>query len=82
MTEFFKGTYPPKYFAKKVGLTVTPVIKTATGEHAFATVNEAGEKSEANGNKINMKAGGSFSYTSKIAYTSDMKAGDSFDSSS
>ena len=71
-----KGTYPAKYFAKKVDLTVTPVIKTSSGEHAFKSSTEVGEKSVTTGNKINQKAGGSFTYSDKIAYTPDMRAGE------
>ena len=70
-----KGTYPPKYFAKKVDLTVTPVVKTPTGEHAFKPITEVGEKSKTPGNKINQKAGGSFTYSDKIAYSPDMRGG-------
>lgn len=71
-----KGTYPPKYFAKKVTLTVTPTLKSASGEKAFKSINIVGEKVEGNGTKINMKSGGSFTYTDKMAYTSDMRAAD------
>ena len=71
-----KGTYPAKYFAKKVDVAVTPSIKTTEGNHVYRTVTNVGEKSASNGTKINEKAGGSFTYTDKIAYTSDMRAGD------
>jgi len=71
-----KGTYPAKYFAKKVDVAVTPSIKTSEGNHPFKTVTMVGEKSKNNGDKINQKAGGSFTYTNTIAYTPDMKAGD------
>ncbi len=71
-----KGTYPPKYFAKKVDVAVTPMIKSSTAEHNFKTITNVGEKSPTTGNKINMKAGGSFTYADKIAYTPDMKAAD------
>jgi len=71
-----KGTYPPKYFAKKVTLTVTPTLKSASGEKSFKSINIVGEKVEGNGTKINQKAGGSFTYTDKIAYTSDLRASD------
>ena len=71
-----KGTYPPKYFAKKVDVTVTPVIKSSTAEHNYKSVTIVGEKSTTAGVKINQKAGGSFTYTDKIAYTPDMKAAD------
>jgi tetratricopeptide (TPR) repeat protein len=71
-----KGTYPPKYFAKKVSLTVTPSLKSASGEKSFKPITIVGEKVEGNGTKINMKAGGSFTYTDKMAYTSDLRAAD------
>ena len=71
-----KGTYPPKYFAKKVDVVVTPVIKSSTAEHSYKSVTIVGEKSQTAGVKINEKAGGSFTYTDKIAYTADMKAAD------
>ena len=72
-----KGTYPAKYFAKKVDLNVTPYVKTSTGEHPFKTITEVGEKSPTTtGNKVNSKAGGSFTYADKIAYTPDMRAGE------
>ncbi len=71
-----KGSYPAKYFAKKVDLTVTPVIKSSSGEHPFKSVTQIGESSKSNGNKINSKQGGNFSYSDKIVYTSDMRAGE------
>jgi len=71
-----KGTYPPKYFAKKVSLTVTPSLKTASGEKSFKSITIVGEKVEGNGTKVNMKAGGGFTYTDKMAYTPDMRAAD------
>ena len=71
-----KGSYPAKYFAKKVDLTVTPVIKTSSGEHPFKSVTQVGEKSQTSGNKINSKLGGNFSYSDKIAYTPDMRTGE------
>ena len=71
-----KGTYPPKYFAKKVDVTVTPILKSATAENNFKSVTNVGEKSETAGNKINSKAGGSYTYADKILYTPDMKVAD------
>ena len=71
-----KGTYPPKYFAKKVTLTVTPSVKSASSEKSFKSINIIGEKVEGNGAKINMKAGGGFTYSDKIPYTADMRAAD------
>lgn len=71
-----KGTFPPKYFAKKVDLVATPYIKSSTGNHEFKSVTNVGEKSLTNGNKINMKAGGSFTYSDRMAYTEDMRGSD------
>lgn len=68
------GKYPPKYFAKKAALTITPEIKYEGGARKFKPVVVVGEKSTANGTKINYKAGGSFSYTSdKVAYEKGME---------
>lgn len=71
-----KGTYPEKYFAKKVDATVTPFMKSSSAEHNFKPVTNVGEKSTTPGNKVNYKTGGSFTYSDKIAYASDMKAAD------
>jgi Flp pilus assembly protein TadD/outer membrane protein OmpA-like peptidoglycan-associated protein len=71
-----KGTYPAKYFAKKVDATVTPMMKSSSAETNFKSVTIVGEKSTTAGTKINYKAGGSFNYTDKIAYTPDMAAAD------
>lgn len=71
-----KGAYSPKYFAKKVDATVTPYMKSSSAEHNFKSVTNVGEKSLTNGNKINYKAGGDFTYSDKIAYTEDMRSAD------
>jgi Flp pilus assembly protein TadD len=60
--------YPPKYFGKKVVLTVTPQV----GDHKFKSATLLGEKAVGTGTKINYKTGGSFTYTDKVAYTTDM----------
>ncbi|CAN5737684.1 tetratricopeptide repeat protein [soil metagenome] len=64
--------YPPKYFGKKVVLTVTPQV----GDHKFKQATLLGEKAVGTGTKINYKTGGSYTYTDKVAYTSDMKDAD------
>ena len=71
-----KGSYPAKYFAKKVDVTVTPMVKSSSAEHNFKSVTVVGEKSTTAGTKVNYKSGGSFTYADKIAYTPDMKASD------
>ncbi|HEU4719411.1 MAG TPA: hypothetical protein VFU15_16315, partial [Bacteroidia bacterium] len=60
--------YPPKYFAKKCVLTVTPQC----GDHKFKSVTLLGEKAQGTGTRIAYKTGGSYTYTDKVAYTSDM----------
>ncbi|CAN5131116.1 tetratricopeptide repeat protein [soil metagenome] len=64
--------YPPKYFGKKVVLTVTPQC----GDHKFKAATLLGEKAVGTGTHIAYKTGGSFTYTDKVAYTSDMKDAD------
>ncbi len=71
-----KGTYPAKYFAKKVDATVTPFMKSSSAETNFKSVTIVGEKSTTAGTKVNYKTGGSFSYTDKVAYSPDMAASD------
>ncbi|TND09312.1 MAG: hypothetical protein FD123_1399 [Bacteroidetes bacterium] len=64
-----KVTYPPKYFGKKVVLTVTPTI----GGKNFKPATLIGEKAEGTGTKIAYKTGGSFTYTDKQPYSPEMK---------
>jgi len=64
--------YPPKYFSKKATLTVTPQC----GDHKFKAATLLGEKAVGTGTKIAYKTGGSYTYTDKVAYTSDMKDAD------
>jgi len=70
------GSFPPKYFSKNVILKVTPVIKYNGGELAYPAISVQGEKIQANNKVINMKEGGSFSHSGKIAYVEGMKVSD------
>lgn len=67
------GKYPPKYFAKKVALTITPVIKYSGGEKALKPVNVIGEKAVGSGTKVAYTNGGSFSYSDRVAYEKGME---------
>jgi tetratricopeptide (TPR) repeat protein len=68
------GTYNPKYFAKKVSLTITPVIKYNGGEKALKSVEVQGEKVKVGSGKVVVfKEGGSFTYSDKTAYIPEMK---------
>jgi len=67
------GSFPTKYFNKKVSAEITPVIKYANGEESFAPLKLKGETSEEEGTVINFEKGGSFSHTAKIPYKDGME---------
>ncbi len=68
------GKFNPKLFAKKVTLTITPVVKYAGGEKAMKPVILVGDKATGSGQKISFDKGGTFSYTSdKFAYEPAMR---------
>ena len=68
------GKFNPKLFAKKVTLTLTPVVKSATGEKALKPIVLVGEKATGAGQKIGYTTGGTFNYTSeKFAYEPSMR---------
>tara|TARA_R110001592_G_scaffold178589_3_gene419721 strand:- start:161 stop:1879 length:1719 start_codon:yes stop_codon:yes gene_type:complete len=67
------GSFPEKYFNKKVSAKVTPVIVYGENAVEFAAFNLKGEDSEAEGSVINYEKGGSFSHTAKIPYTEGME---------
>jgi len=67
------GKYPPKLFAKKAVVTVTPIITYNGGEVALKPVTLVGEKAQGSGQKISYTKGGTFSYTDKTAYKPEIK---------
>jgi tetratricopeptide (TPR) repeat protein len=67
------GSFPTKYFNKKVSATVTPVIVYGESSESFAAMKLKGEVSEAEGTTINYEKGGSFSHTAKIPYKEGME---------
>jgi hypothetical protein len=69
------GKFNPKIFAKKVTLTLTPVIKNSGGgEKALKPVVLVGEKATGSGQKISYSSGGTFNYTSeKFLYEPAMR---------
>ncbi|HEY4800337.1 MAG TPA: hypothetical protein VII99_14750, partial [Bacteroidia bacterium] len=68
------GKYLPKYFAKKVELTITPTLKYNGGEKALKPVTVKGEKvTTGTGTTVAFKAGGGFSYSDKTGYIPEMK---------
>ena len=70
------GKFPSKYFAKKVTLVATPVLKYEGGEKAFEPVTVQGEKVKANNKVISLKTGGSFSYKDAVPYAEAMRLSD------
>ncbi len=68
------GKFNPKLFAKKVTLTLTPVVKFATGEKALKPLVLVGEKATGSGQKIGYSSGGTFNYTSeKFVFETGMR---------
>lgn len=67
------GKFPPKYFGKKVALTVTPIIKYNDGEKELKPITIIGEKAEGSGTKVPYTAGGSFSYSDRTGYVKGME---------
>lgn len=71
-----QSQYPAKYFAKKVTLNVTPVLKYAGGETALPAYQLQGEKVKANNKVIPNQAGGSNSVKESVAYAKEMLRSD------
>ncbi len=67
------GRFPSKYFAKKVTMIATPVLKYEGGEKAFEPVTLQGEKVKANNKVITYANGGSFAYKDVISYAEAMR---------
>lgn len=67
------GSFPPKYFAKKVRATATPFLVWEGGEAAFEPVNFQGEEAAGNGTVVSWENGKSFNYTSTVPYEAAMK---------
>lgn len=67
------GTFPPKYFAKKVTVEATPYLVWEGGEVAFESVNFQGEDAAGNSTVVSWENGKSFNYTSTVTYVGDMK---------
>lgn len=67
------GTFPPKYFPKKVIAESTPVLTYEGGESPFKMKGYQGEAAAGNYTVVPFKAGASFSYSDKIAYVPGME---------
>lgn len=73
-----EGTYPEKYFSRKLTLEVTPVLKSETtgAEVKGTSKTYVGEKVDKNGKTINYKLGGSYNQTAEFAYTPELEDAD------
>lgn len=70
----FEGTFPEKYFAKNMIMTVTPYIETADGEiYEAESVVYQGEKVKENNQIIAYKVGGKYTQTSVFDYKPGME---------
>ena len=61
------GSYPAGYFNKKVVLTLTPTLVSGNNELSFDVYKVQGESVKENNKEIKVD-GGSFNYSSKVAY--------------
>ena len=72
----FEGTFPNKYFGKKMTMTVTPVLTTADGKtYKAESVEYQGEKVKANNTIIAYKVGGKYTQTATWDYVEGMENG-------
>lgn len=69
------GSYPASYFNKKVILTLTPTLQSGDNELAFDAYKVQGEAVEEN-NKVISSEGGTFNYSSKVAYNPNFQLSD------
>lgn len=67
------GSFPEKYFNKKVSGVITPVIIYGGNSESFDALKLKGEVSEAEGAVIKYEQGGSFSHTAKMPYKEGME---------
>ncbi|MBU2650269.1 MAG: hypothetical protein KKA81_04990 [Bacteroidetes bacterium] len=72
----FSGTVPPKYFDKKSAMYLVPVLTWPGGEAVYDPITLKGEDVIGEGQMINYKNGGSFSYKTTVPYEPGMNASD------
>jgi tetratricopeptide (TPR) repeat protein len=68
------GSFPEKYFNKKVSATITPVLVYGENSESYEPLKLKGEVSEAEGTTIKYESGGSFSHVAKIPYKDGMES--------
>ena len=69
----FSGSFPEKYFNKKISATITPVLVYGENSESFDPLKLKGEVSEAEGTVIKYEPGGSFSHAARIPYKDGME---------
>ena len=74
----FKGSFPTKYFNKKVSAEISPVLKYGGKEKSFEAITLSGEMSEVKGTKISYENGGSFTHSARIPYEEGMHKAELF----
>jgi Flp pilus assembly protein TadD len=74
------GTFPAKYFHKKAKLEIVPVLTNMQGVELtkLKSITLKGEKAVGDGQTINYKTGGTFTYTDVFDYNPNMNASELF----
>ncbi|MEI7492824.1 MAG: hypothetical protein WCK92_15590 [Bacteroidota bacterium] len=72
VTVTIKGTFPPKYFAKKAAMQFQPVLVYAGGQTELKAITLKGEKVTGEGIPIKYKEGGTFTYATTFPYKPEM----------
>ncbi|HSW68333.1 MAG TPA: hypothetical protein VLH16_07120, partial [Bacteroidales bacterium] len=67
-----KGVVPEKYFHKRAAMVFQPVLRWDGGEHVLKPINLIGEDVVGDGQVINMREGGTFTYTATFPYKPEM----------
>ena len=75
VTVAFSGTYPAKYFHKKVTVTLSPVLQAGSNELDLPELKAEGEdvKSTENNKVIKFESGGSVQYSNKVGYSPEFQ---------
>jgi tetratricopeptide (TPR) repeat protein len=69
----FTGSFPEKYFNKKVSAVITPVLVYGEKSESFEPLKLKGEVSEEEGTVIKYESGGSFTHTAVMPYKDGME---------
>lgn len=72
------GRFPEKYMKKKAIVTVTPVLRYASGEAVGQAATFQGEKVQGNNQEISYKVGGNYTMRNTFAYIPEMQQSELF----